>query len=69
MSRIPVRPYLVAKDEEGVFRVTVRTTRYNSQGYPLVSSDQLEDAFRTQTAARAFVREQYRAEPDQIATK
>lgn len=69
MSRIPVRPYLVAKDEDGVFRVTVRTTRYNSQGYPLVSSDQLDNAFRTQTAARAYVREHYRAEPDQIATK
>ncbi len=69
MSRTAVRPYLVAKDEAGVFRVTVRTTRYNSQGYPLVSSEMLEDSFKTQTAARAFVREQYRVEADQIASK
>jgi hypothetical protein len=69
MSRVPVRPYLVSKDEEGVFRVTVRTTRYNSQNYPLVSSEVLEEAFRTQTAARAFVRETYRAEANEIATK
>ena len=69
MSRIPVRPFLVAKDEEGVFRVTVRTTRYNSQGYPLVSEEKLEDGFRTQTAAKAYVREQYRAEAGDIATK
>ena len=69
MSRIPVRPFLVTKDEEGVFRVTVRTTRYNSQGYPLVSSEVLEDAFRTQTAARAFVRETYRVDASDIATK
>lgn len=69
MSRTVVRPYLVAKDEAGVFRVTVRTTRYNSQGYPLVSSEMLEDSFKTQTAARAFVREQYRVEADQIASK
>jgi hypothetical protein len=47
MSRVPVRPYLVAKDEEGVFRVTLRTTRFNSQGYPLVSTELLADAFKT----------------------
>ncbi len=69
MSRIPVRPFLVAKDEEGAFRVTVRTTRYNSQGYPLVSAELLADTFKTQTAAKAYVREQYRAEPGDIATK
>ena len=69
MSRVPVRPYLVTKAEEGVFRVTVRTTRFNSQGYPLVSAEVLGDAFRTQTAAKAFVREQFRAEASDIATK
>ncbi|MCP3733059.1 hypothetical protein M9978_21870 [Sphingomonas sp. MG17] len=69
MSRVPVRPYLINKDEEGVFRVTVRTTRFNSQGYPLVSSEVLGDSFKTQTAARTFVREQYRAEANEIATK
>ncbi|MGK6319468.1 hypothetical protein [Sphingomonas sp. DT-204] len=69
MSRVPVRPYLITKDDEGVFRVTVRTTRFNSQGYPLVSSELLEDAFRTQTAAKAFVCEEFRAETNEIATK
>jgi hypothetical protein len=69
MSRVPVRPYLVSKDEEGIFRVTVRTTRFNSQGYPLVSSEVLEDAFKTQTAARTFVKQTYRAETNEIATK
>lgn len=69
MSRIPLRPYLVTKDEEGIFRVTVRTTRFNSQGYPLVSAEVLDDAFKTQTAAKAFVREEYRAEANEIATK
>ena len=69
MPRTPVRPFLVTKDEEGVFRVTVRTTRYNSQGYPLVSAELLDEGFRTQTAAKAYVREQYRAEASDIATK
>ena len=53
----------------GVFRVTVRTTRYNSQGYPLVSSELLDDGFPTQTAARKFVRETYKGEAVDIATK
>ncbi len=69
MSRVPVRPYLVSKDDDGIFRVTVRTTRFNSQGYPLVSSEVLEDAFKTQTAARTFVKQTYRAEANEIATK
>ncbi|MES2989495.1 MAG: hypothetical protein V4808_16490 [Pseudomonadota bacterium] len=67
--RIAVRPYLVSKEEEGVFRVTVRTTRFNSQGYPLVSSELLADTFKTQTAARAYVKAQFRAEAADIATK
>jgi hypothetical protein len=69
MSRIPVRPYLVSKDEEGVYRVTVRTTRFNSQGYPLVSSETLAEAFKTQTAARKFIRTEYLAEANEITTK
>lgn len=52
-----------------MFRVTVRTTRYNSQGYPLVSAELLEDSFRTQKLARDFVREQYKAETGDIASK
>ena len=69
MSRVAVRPYLVTKDEEGIFRVTVRTTRFNSQGYPLVSTEVLGDSFKTQTAAKTYVREQFRAEASDIATK
>jgi hypothetical protein len=69
MSRETIRPYLVNKDEDGAYRVTVRSTRYNSQGYPLVSSEMLADVFKTQTAAKAFVREEYRAESGDIAIK
>jgi hypothetical protein len=69
MSRIPVRPYLVTKDEAGTFRVTVRTTRFTSQGYPLVSAEVLDNAFKTQRAARTFVREVYSGEASDIATK
>ena len=69
MPRVAIRPYLVAKAEDGVVRVTVRTTRFNSQGYPLVSSEMLERGFPTLAQARTFLRAEYRAEATDIATK
>ena len=69
MSRAVVRPYLVAKDDAGDFRVTVRTTRLNSQGYPLHSSELLAETFATATSAKAHVRERFRAEATDIAVK
>ena len=69
MSRVAVRPYLILKDEEGVFRVTVRTTRFNSQGYPLVSAEVLPGGFPTATGARTFLRNEYKAQATEIATK
>jgi hypothetical protein len=69
MSRIPVRPYLIAKDEEGLYRITVRETRYNGQGYPLVTSTLQEESFKTATAARTHAREQFGAEAGQFASK
>jgi hypothetical protein len=69
MSRIPVKPYLIAKDEQGQFRLTVRVTRYNSQNYPLVTATLQDEIFKTATAARAFAREFFGAEPGQYASK
>jgi hypothetical protein len=69
MSRAAVRPYLVAKDAEGDFRVTVRTTRFNSVGYPLVTSTMVDQTFRTATAARAYVRDTLGGLPGEIGLK
>lgn len=69
MSRIPVRPFLIAKDEDGQFRLTVRETRYNSQGYPLITATQMEETFKTATAARAHAKEHFGAEAGQFAVK
>lgn len=69
MSRVAVRPYLVAKDAEGDYRITVRTTRFNSQGYPLVSSAMVDETFRTATAARAYVRDTLGGLPSDIGLK
>lgn len=69
MSREAVRPFLITKDEEGNFRLTVRETRYNSQGFPLVTSHLQDEIFKSATAARNFARDIFKAEPGQYATK
>ena len=69
MSREIPKPYLIAKDEDGAFRLTVREVRYNSQGYPLVSEHPVAESFKTATAARSHAREHFGAEAGQFATK
>jgi hypothetical protein len=69
MPRTVVRPYLIARDEEGAFRITTRTTRFNSQGYPLVTAKLLDGSFPSLSTARAYVRQEFRAEATDIATK
>jgi hypothetical protein len=69
MSRIPVKPFLITKDEDGNFRLTVRVTRYNMYNYPLVTSTLQDETFKTMAAARAFAREEFNAEAGQYATK
>jgi hypothetical protein len=68
MSRIPVRPFLIAKDETGAFRITVRETRLNSQRYPIVTSNLQPETFKTATAARAFAKLHLGAEAGQFAS-
>jgi hypothetical protein len=68
-SRIPPKPYLIAKDEEGVFRLTIRETRYNSQSYPIVTSTLQEETFRTAAAARAYAQQHFGAQPGEFAAK
>jgi hypothetical protein len=67
MSREAIRPYLISKDDDGNFRLTVRETRYNSQGYPLVTSHLQEETFKSAAATRTFARDVFKAEPGQYA--
>jgi hypothetical protein len=69
MSKTPMRPFLVARDEAGQFRLTVRETRYNSQHFPIVTSTLQAEEFKTAAAAKAFAKEHFGAEAGQFATK
>ncbi len=69
LADVPLRPFLIAKDADDNFRLTLRTTRYNSQGYPLVDTALQEQLFKTAAAAKAFARDNFRAQPGEYATK
>ncbi|MEJ7935250.1 hypothetical protein WG907_13425 [Sphingobium sp. AN558] len=69
MSREILKPFLISKDEEGGYRLTVRDTRYNSQGYPIVTATLQDEKFTTMAAAKAFARQHWNAESGQYSTK
>ena len=69
MSNDTVRPFLISKLEDGTYRLTVRETRYNSRSYPVVTSTLQDEIFVTMSSAKAFARENFRAEAGQFATK
>ena len=69
MSRIIPRPFLIVKDESGSFRLTVRTTRYNMQNYPIVTATLQDELFRTAKQARDHAKEHFGAEAGQFASK
>lgn len=69
MSRTSVARFLIAKDGEGDFRITICDTRYNSQSYPTVTSSLQAETFKTAAAARAFAKAELGAEAGQFASK
>jgi len=69
MSADQVKPFLIAKDESGQIRLTVRETRHNSQGYPWVTQKLVEESFKTTAAARAYAVDQFGAKAGEFASR
>ena len=69
MTDVTLKPFLIAKDEEGQVRLTVRETRHNSQGYPLVTKKLIEVRFKTSAAARAYAAEEFGAKAGEFSTR
>lgn len=69
MSRDIPKPYLILKGEDDLYRLTLREVRYNSQNYPLVKTTPVEESFKSASAARAYAKENFGAEPGQFASK
>ena len=55
------KPFLIESDGDGGFRLTLRTARYNSQNYPVVTSTVIDERFATTAAARAFAKTRFAA--------
>jgi len=69
MSRSIPKPFLIAKDDEGAFRLTLRQVRYNSQHYPIVTSALQPETFDSAHAARAFAKQHHGAVAGEFAAK
>jgi hypothetical protein len=69
MTDTVTKPFLIAKDEQGQVRLTVRETRRNSQGYPWVVRTLVERSFATAAAARAYAVAEYGAKAGEFATR
>jgi hypothetical protein len=68
-DRVAAKPFLIARDQAGGFRLYVRETRYNSQNYPVVRSTQIEESFPTTASARAYAREHFGAVAGEFTIK
>ncbi len=66
---VPLKPFLITKNDDGMIRLTVRETRYNSQGYPLVTATVVDQSFETATKARQHAAAEFRAKPGEFAMK
>jgi hypothetical protein len=64
-----LKPFLIAKDDEGHVRLTVRHTRHNSQGYPLVTHNLVEECFKTSAAARAYAAVEFGAKAGEFSSR
>ena len=69
MTTAALKPFKIAKDDEGQVRLTVRETRYNSQGYPWVTEVLQAESFKSVTAARAHATEHFGAKAGEFSTK
>ena len=69
MQSDSIKPFLIAADDSGHIRLTVRETRRNSQGYPWVFATAVDRTFETVAAARAYAAEHFGAKRGEYASK
>jgi hypothetical protein len=69
MDRDLPRPFLILRDADGQFSLTVRDIRYNSQGYPIVIPALQSERFKTAAAAKNWARDHFQAKAGQYALK
>ena len=68
-TRVAAKPFVVARDADGNWRLTVRETRFNSQNFPVVTARPIDQAFASAKAARDYARERFGALTGEFASK
>jgi hypothetical protein len=68
-SRAVAKPFLIETEEAGRVRLKVRTTRFNSWNYPIVSLSVVDEIFATAAAARAHAKEHFGAQAGEFSNK
>ena len=68
-DRRRLTPFLIEREDEGAYRLTVRETRYNSQNYPIVTARPVAESFKSAAAARAYAKAEFGAAPGEFASK
>jgi hypothetical protein len=68
-DRSRAAPFLIERQGEAGWRLTVRETRYNSQNYPIVTATPVAEPFATAAAARAYAKANFGAQPGEFASK
>lgn len=69
MAETDTAPFLITKDLDGDFRLTVRDIRYNSQGYPIVTGVLQDERFKSAAAAKTWARTQFNAKAGQYSMR
>jgi len=62
------KPFLISESGDGTYRLTVRDTHYNSQGYPIVTGTTRDEIFPTAAAAKTFARQTFGARGGEYET-
>lgn len=60
-DRNPPKPFLIEVDGDGGYSLTLRSARFNSQNYPVVTSTRVEATFASTSAARAYAKSNFDA--------
>lgn len=68
-NRQRAKPFRIAQAEGGDWRLFRCETRFNHQNYPIVTETEVDESFRTSTAARAYARDHFGAEAGDILVK
>ena len=68
-SRVRPKPFLITTDGEGRTHLSVRETRYNTQGYPITATTHVAETFDSASAARTHAKEHFGAKAGEFTTK